>query len=142
MNSWEERLSTAGCRVTVPRRAVVQALRGVDAPVSPQEILERAQSQGHRLGLVTVYRTLSLLMDLGLVRRVHMDDGCHAYFPASPGHTHVVVCQDCGRAVEFPGGDDLAALQERVEASTGYHVGDHLLQLEGLCPQCRHGQGA
>ena len=78
-----------------------------------------------------------LLSELNLVHRVHREDGCHGYLLASPGHRHVLICQDCGRAVEFPGEDDIHALIQRVEAGTGYKVQDHLLQLFGLCPNCQ-----
>jgi len=137
MIDWEHRLADAGCRITAPRRAVVQVLQEVCAPLSPQEILEQARRIHRKLGLVTIYRTLALLAEFDLVRRVHREDGCHGYVLASPGHRHHVICQRCGGAVEFPGEGDIHALIERVEAETGYRVNDHLLQLFGLCPDCQ-----
>ena len=137
MIEWEQHLADAGHRITAPRRAVMQVLMRADAPLSPREVLDQAQAAHHTLGLVTVYRTLSLLSDLNLVRRVHREDGCHGYLIASPGHRHALICQSCGRAVEFPGEDDLHTLIGRVEAGTGYRVDDHLLQLFGLCPSCQ-----
>ena len=115
----------------------MQALVQADVPLSPQEILGQAQVVHRKLGLVTVYRTLNLLTEMNLVRRVHREDGCHGYLAASPGHRHALLCRYCGRAVEFPGEDDLHALIERVEVGTGYCVDDHLLQLFGLCPDCQ-----
>ena len=136
MSGWEERLAETGHRITASRRAVVQVLLDTSGSLSPRQIRERGEMVHPGLGLVSVYRTLALLENLGLVRRVHCDNGCHAYLWASPGHRHVLICRKCGRAVEFPGGDDLDALTRRVEVATGYKVDDHLLQLEGLCPQC------
>jgi Fe2+ or Zn2+ uptake regulation protein len=100
------------------------------------ELHARSRTYYHRLGLVTVYRTLEVLDNLGLVRRVHREDGCHAYAPATAGHRHLVICQRCGRAEEFAG-DDLSALLLKVEQATGYVVSDHWLQLFGTCPRCR-----
>jgi Fur family ferric uptake transcriptional regulator len=137
MGGWEQCLADAGCRITAPRRAVMQVLQKASVPLSPREILEQGKRVYRRLGLVTVYRTVNLLAELNLVRRVHREDGCHGYLLASPGHRHALICQCCGRAVEFPGEDDLHALIERVEAGTGYRVDDHLLQLLGLCPDCQ-----
>jgi len=134
---WEQCLADAGCRITASRRAVVQVLQEARAPLLPQEILEQGQRIHRKLGLVTVYRTLALLTQFDLVRRVHRENGCHGYVMASPGHRHHVVCQRCGSAVEFPGEDDIHVLIERVEAGTGYRVEDHLLQLFGLCPDCQ-----
>jgi Fur family ferric uptake transcriptional regulator len=137
MMEWEQRLVNAGCRITASRRAVVQVLQEARAPLPPQEILEQGKRIHRKLGLVTVYRTLALLTESDLVRRVHREDGCHGYVMASPGHRHHVICRRCGSAVEFPGEDDIHALIERVEAGTGYRVEDHLLQLFGLCPDCQ-----
>jgi len=140
MTEWEQRLADTGRRVTASRRAVMQVLMKAKAPLPPQEILEQAQAVHRTLGLVTVYRTLNLLAKLKLVRRVHREGGCHGYLPASPGHRHALICQRCGRAVEFPGEDDLHELIGRVEARTGYRVDDHLLQLLGRCPDCREAE--
>jgi Fe2+ or Zn2+ uptake regulation protein len=137
MVQWERCLVDAGCRITAPRRAVMQVLREADVPLMPQEILEHGQRVHCKLGLVTVYRTLALLTDLNLVRRVHRDNGCHGYILASPGHRHAIICKVCRRAVEFSGEDNIHALIARVEAETGYQVDDHLLQLFGLCPDCQ-----
>jgi Fe2+ or Zn2+ uptake regulation protein len=134
---WERRLTDAGFRITASRRAVAQVLAEADVPLSPLEILEQARALHRQLGLVTVYRTLNLLSELNLVRRVHRENGCHGYLPTSPGHRHALICQGCRRAVEFPGEDDLRLLIGRVEARTGYRVDDHLLQLFGLCPRCQ-----
>lgn len=137
MTEWEQRLADNGYRITAARRAVIEILQHTENPLSPQAILAQAKHTHPPLGLVTVYRMVNLLVTLKLVRRVHFEDGCHGYLPASRGHYHAVVCQQCGRAVEFPGDDDLGTLIERVEIWTGYLVQDHLLQLYGLCPICR-----
>ncbi|MBC7316499.1 MAG: transcriptional repressor, partial [Chloroflexi bacterium] len=89
------------------------------------------------LGLVTVYRTLDVLNALELVRCAHRDRACHGFLPATQGHHHVIICQRCHRAVEFPGDEDLEGLFRRIEERTGYRVCDHLLQLAGLCPECQ-----
>jgi len=137
MVEWEVCLSEAGYRITASRRAVMAVLIQDNAPLSPQEILEQARAVHAGLGLVTVYRTLNLLTDLDLVRRIHREDDCHGYVLASPGHHHAVVCRSCGRAVEFTGENDIDTLIAQVEARTGYQVDDHLLQLSGLCPRCQ-----
>ena len=121
---------------TRPRQVIGEVIGEATHALTPLEILERGRRKHARLGLGTVYRTLRVLISLNLVRRVHRADRCHGYLPASTGHHHVVVCEECGRAVEFPGGDDLKALIEQVEAGTGYRVNHHLLQLFGRCPEC------
>jgi len=137
MVHFEERLASAGYRVTASRRAVMQVLEDTSVPLIPQEILERGSVIHPRLGIVTVYRTVKLLEDLGLACRVHRNDGCHAYVAISPGHRHHVICQECGRTVEFSGSEDLEELAARVERITNFRVHGHLLELFGLCPQCQ-----
>jgi Fur family ferric uptake transcriptional regulator len=113
------------------------ALLEADAALSPQEILERGGAAHSTLGLTTVYRTVALLVELGVVRRVHRSNGCHGYVATSPGHRHHIICQECGRTAEFLGSEDLTELVSQVEQSTDYRVDDHLLQLFGLCPECQ-----
>ncbi len=139
---WEALLSRAGCRITEPRRVVMRVLEQAQRPLTPQEILERGKLLHPNLGLVTVYRTLELFESLDLVCLVHREGGCHGYLLSAPGHRHVLMCDSCGRAVEFPGQDDLAQLIDRVQQHTGYAVGDHLLQLFGLCPECQEASGS
>ena len=140
MQEWERVLVQAGCRLTAARRAVIQVLAATTAPLPPGVIRQRASGIYPRLGLVTVYRTLDLLERFALVRRVHQENGCHGYLPASPGHQHAILCRTCGQATEFSGSEDLDGLMTRVERDTGYRVEEHLLQLVGLCPTCQGGR--
>ena len=141
MTDWELRFSEAGYRITAPRRAVMEVLMDAQTSLSPQDIWEQARSVHRGLGLVTVYRTLDVLSQMDLVRRVHREDGCHGYLPTSPGHRHALICRHCGQAVDFAGGDDLEGMITTIETETGYRVDGHLLQLFGLCPGCRQLQG-
>ncbi len=137
LNEWSRRIVEQGRRLTYPRRVVMRVLLEADTPLSPREIRTRARRLYPSLGLVTVYRTLDVLESLAVVRRVHREDGCHAYLPATPGHHHLLLCRRCGRAMEFSGDDALSGLMAHLEAETGYRIEDHLLQLIGLCPACR-----
>jgi len=141
MTDWELRFSEVGYRITAPRRAVIEVLLAAQTSLSPQEIWKQGRSVHHGLGLVTVYRTLDVLSQMDLVRRVHREDGCHGYLPTSPGHRHALICRRCGQAVDFAGGNDLKAMITTIETQTGYCVDGHLLQLFGLCPGCRQLQG-
>ncbi len=123
--------------MTQARRAIAQVLSAAETPLAPQDIYERGRALHPGLGLVTVYRTLELFEELSLVSRVHHGEGCHGYLMSSPGHRHVLICRSCGRAMEFPGGDDLERLIGWVERETGYQVDGHLLQLTGVCPGCQ-----
>lgn len=126
-----------GYRVTAPRRAVIEALEGAESWLSPESIQSRALARCPGLGLVTVYRTLALLSDLGYVRRIHLDGGCSGYASAGQGHSHHLVCRSCQQVIEFPGLEDLSRVIESVQDQTGFLIEDHMLELLGLCPACQ-----
>jgi Fur family ferric uptake transcriptional regulator len=133
-------LHQAGYRLTQPRLAVLQVLQENDESLNPEEIHQRAQEIYAPLGLVTVYRTLDILDELNLVRRVHSEQRCHSYASAG-AKRHYLVCRNCHRVIEFPC-DGLDGLIEDLGQRTGYRITDHLLELSGLCPECQAGPGA
>lgn len=133
---WLEQLQASGCRLTQPRRAIVQILANSRRAITASEIYELAQQEAENLGLVSVYRTLETLEDLHLIQRVHLPDHCQAYLAAFAGHQHLIICQRCGRA-DFFDGDNLGPLVRRVEQESGYQVADHWLQFFGTCPDCQ-----
>ena len=128
-------LRQAGYRLTQPRLAVLQVLEESSAGLSPEEVHQQGKAICTSLGLVTVYRTLDLLAELGLVRRVHSEQRCHSYACAGMDRHHLL-CQGCHRVTEFPC-DGLDGLMEAVREQTGYTITEHLLELSGLCPECQ-----
>jgi Fe2+ or Zn2+ uptake regulation protein len=132
-----ERLQESGYRLTRPRRAVARALVEAKDWLRPEEVQARARAYSRTVGLVTVYRTLAVLEELGLARRIHLESGCHGYAPAGLQHGHHLVCRDCHQVIEFPGGEDLGPLIRRISRKTGFVVEGHLLELTGHCPDCR-----
>jgi Fur family ferric uptake transcriptional regulator len=133
-------LRQAGYRLTQPRLAVLQVLRENEEGLDPQAVHRLGKAICPSLGLVTVYRTLDLLSELGIVRRVHSEQRCHSYASAGRDHHHLV-CQGCHRVIEFPC-SGLEDLLEGVRRRTGYTITGHLVELRGLCPGCQAGQGA
>ncbi len=131
-----EQLSAHGYKLTGQRRAVLAVIASSGERLSPAEVYEKAKAACPRIGLTTVYRTLDILVELGAVRLVHLDEGCHSYAPATEGHHHHLVCSGCGSVVEFEG-CDLSPLLNAVASRTGFEIEDHWLQLFGRCPACR-----
>ena len=133
---WLNQLQENGCRITGARRAVVETVQGSTRALTPVEVFDMARKKYRALGLVSVYRTLEKLEELHLIQRVHQPQGCQAFISASHGHEHLLLCQNCGR-VTFFDGDDLEALIKGISKKTGYQIGEHWLQLFGLCQACR-----
>lgn len=137
IQNWEETLREEGFRLTEVRRVVIKVLTESETALSAQEIYDQARENGHSLGIASVYRTLEVLTDLGLIQQIHQPQGCQAYWPAVTGHKHYMICTKCGRIVTFVGQEDLKGLFQEVEENSGYQVQDHWLQLFGICQDCQ-----
>ena len=134
--NWFEILQKNGCRLTAPRRAVVETMEENLRALTPVEVYDASRKHCPGLGLVSVYRTLEKLEQLGLVQRVHQTKGCQAFVRTGDGHQHLLVCQNCGKAVLFEG-DQLDALFNSIAKATGFKIESHWLQVFGLCKTCR-----
>jgi len=134
--NWFDTLQNNGCRLTLPRKAVVETMEGSMHALTPVEVFDAARQQCPGLGLVSVYRTLEKLEQLGLVQRVHQTKGCQAFVRTGDGHQHLLVCQNCGKAVLFEG-DRLEPLFNSISKATGFQIESHWLQVFGLCKTCR-----
>ncbi len=123
-------------RLTLPRQVVLQVIRRASRHLTPAEIYSRAKVRHSPLGLATVYRSLDLLVELGYVQRIHLEQGCHSYAPSERQHGHHLVCSNCGRAEEFAD-CDLEPLIKTLQSKTGYKINVHMLELMGRCPSCQ-----
>lgn len=130
--SIERALASEGFRLTGPRRALVEVMQGLGDHFVADDVVEAAPG----VGRATVFRTLRLLQDLGVVCQMVLDDGTAAYRLASGGHHHHLVCSECGAVSDFASGDLEGVLQE-IARRTGYRVDAHRLEVYGLCPECR-----
>ena len=133
---WLAQLQANGYRLTEPRRAVVEIVAQSAYVLSPAEVYKRTRKRHPAIGLVTVYRTLEKLEELGLIQRVHQPGGCHTFIASAAGHQHLLICQGCGLAQYFSG-DNLGPLMRSIGKDSGYAIKEHWLQLFGLCADCR-----
>lgn len=139
IDQWIELLQESGYRDTAARRKIVEVLLTSQRALEPLEIFSTGRQQYARLGLVTVYRTLEKLEELGLVQRVHQPGGCNTYLRAAQEHEHLLICTTCGRA-EFFSGDDLGCLMDLIASRSGFQIREHWLQLFGICADCQQKQ--
>ncbi|MHC1784673.1 MAG: Fur family transcriptional regulator [Anaerolineaceae bacterium] len=134
--SWQNILSQNNYRLTAPRLAVVEVIASSGRILNPMEVYLEARLLCQGLGLVTVYRTIEKLEELGLVQRVHLPGGCHSFIAAAEGHQHLIICSRCNRA-EYFSGDDLTPIIGDLKEKRGFLIQDHWLQLSGLCQICQ-----
>ena len=92
------------------------------------------------IGQATVYRTVILLSDLGLLVRVQDRRGDIGFTAPPIGHSHPLVCGLCRRVVRFDGEGDLTALETKLAAQTGFAIYGHHLEVYGVCAECRGAQ--
>jgi Fur family ferric uptake transcriptional regulator len=119
-------------RKTKQRDAIKSAIERAGVPISPKEILESAQSHVAGLGLATVYRTLKILADEGLIACVEIPGEAPRYELAGKGHHHHFYCKSCGKVSEVHGcPGDFSSL-----APKGYRLDGHELVLFGQCNTC------
>ncbi len=102
------------------------------------ELVNAARRRRLGVGRATVFRALELFVDLGIVERVDLPTGEHAYVGCAPGgaHHHHIVCSTCGRASDVED-CELQAAVERAGRDTGYEITHHRLELFGICPDCQ-----
>lgn len=132
-------LAGAGRRLTGTRRAVAEMIAAQPGHFTADELLAASRKRRPAVGRATVFRTLDLLGSLGLVERVDLPDGTHAYLACQPaGHHHHIVCEQCGRSAEI-GDLGLSPILAQVERETGYTLQSHRLELYGLCDACAAG---
>ena len=126
-----------GYKLTPQRQAVIQTIASSQDHLTPTAIYDKVH-QGHpSIGLVTIYRTLDILAELGLICRVHMESGCRSYLMRRPSeHHHHLVCSGCGQVVDFTD-CDLSELEQRLSQETGFEMEGHLLEFTGLCQACQ-----
>ena len=132
----ERALQARGYRLTPARRAILAALTAAGGHVTADELAAAVHQNAPTVGRMTVYRTLDLLGELGLLRPVYQGTGAAHYVLLLDGHHHHLVCSRCRRVIEF---DEcaLAELAETVGRRYGFAVEGHLLEFYGRCVECR-----
>src|SRR5262245_50341638 len=140
--SAEGALRSRGFRLTVPRRAVLEVVRGIATHPTAEEVHRLVVRRAPRVSLGTVYRNLRLLVDAGLLGEL---PGPRARFDANTRDHHHFTCLGCGRIadVEAPVAEPHSrALSKRVEARTGLTITHHRIAFFGRCMRCQGRGGA
>jgi Fe2+ or Zn2+ uptake regulation protein len=134
---WMTALDDAGYFVTEPRRVVAGMVAERDSHFTANDLVGEAKRSRLGVGRATVFRALELFERLGLVERLDLPSGGHAYVVCQPAHHHHhVICTGCGRSAEV-GDLGASSIATDVEAQTGFALDSHRIELYGLCPECR-----
>src|SRR5215470_12961181 len=137
VESAEVVLRDRGFRLTAPRQALLEVVRGIKAHPTAEEVHRLVTRRAPRVSLGTVYRNLRLLVDAGLLGEL---PGPRARFDANTRAHHHFTCLDCGRIadVEAPVAEPHSrALSKRVEARTGLTITHQRIDFFGRCQECQ-----
>jgi Fur family transcriptional regulator, ferric uptake regulator len=126
-----EALGERGYRETSPRRQVVQAIVEKDRHFTAEEL----RDQLPRIGRATVYRSLKLLVEAGVLCRVLLEDGNLHYQLSHRGHHHHLLCVECGASQDLMG-CDIEDQLNRVADAHDFQMSGHWLEVYGWCPKC------
>jgi len=132
-------LRAHGLRITAPRLAMLRVLASEHGPFSSEDLFKRLR--GTRCDLVTVYRCLSAMEAVGVLRRCDFGDGIQRYeFNEGASHHHHIICRECRKAEIV----DLCVVDgiERMLLARGYAHLSHVLDLFGICPACQQQTGS
>ncbi|MFH0768006.1 MAG: Fur family transcriptional regulator [Chloroflexota bacterium] len=94
-------LSKQGYRMTPQRLMIFSAIENSDNHISAEEIYSQIVAKYPNVNISTVYRTLELLKQLGLVTETNLGEGRVRYHPAEKGHHHHLVCRECGAIIDL-----------------------------------------
>jgi len=124
-----------GHPLTVQRRLLLELLRDNEEHIDAKELYRRASARDESISPATVYRSLNLFKELGLVEERRLGKvSCSYELKRSNEHQHLV-CKGCGKIIEFEN-PLVRELVDKVSREHGFNVTKAELYLEGYCPEC------
>lgn len=139
---FKQMLKEKGLKVTNQRLLVLEVLAcHKDRHMTVEDIYDLVKEDYPEIGLATIYRTVQLLLEMQLVDRINLDNGCVRYEIGEGISTegkhqhHHLICRTCGKVQSFKD-DWLDELERHIEKEAGFHVMDHELKFYGQCEEC------
>ncbi len=127
----EEQCLIKGMRMTEQRRVIARVIEGASDHPDVEELHRRAVAIDRRISISTVYRTVKLFEDAGIIERHDFRDGRSRYETVPEEHHDHLIDLRSGRVIEFRS-EDIEKLQEFVARELGFRLVDHRLELYGI----------
>ena len=138
-DSLKEDLKKKGYKLTPQRRSIVDAIiKNEGEHLTAEEIYDEVKLTCPEIGLATVYRTILLLEEIGVIYKLDLNDGCSRYelVHSDEEHRHHhLVCNKCKKVFEVQD-DLLEELEERIEKTYKFKILDHSVKFFGICSDC------
>lgn len=143
MGSSEERvldlLKSRGLRMTPQRRAIVSETMGLRGHISPVEVARRVRERMPGVNPSTVYRTLDLLEELGVLSHAHLESGAEYHRRSESDHVHLT-CSRCGKT-ESLSLQEAVRLRRAIAKHHGFEADLSHFAISGLCESCQRRGG-
>ncbi len=125
-----------GLKYTPERRTLLREVLGLEEHFEAEQLLFSLRQDGHRVAKATIYRTLPLLVECGLIQQVQFGDNLARYEPTfrQAPHDHMI-CRRCRRVFEFSN-DEVARLRAEIADRHGFRPLSHRFQITGICAEC------
>ncbi|MDD5454150.1 MAG: Fur family transcriptional regulator [Candidatus Ratteibacteria bacterium] len=141
---WHGKFRGCGYRITLGREVILDILAKADTHLSAEDIYIKAHAQYPNIGLTTIYRTLDILANLGLIYKFDFGDG-RARYELTKGpkgtHHHHLICTGCNRVIDYTDFIDeevelLRQTEKGLAKKYNFKIINHLIQFYGLCNKC------
>jgi Fur family ferric uptake transcriptional regulator len=133
--TWDDALRASGYRVTPQRQLVLEAVTRLEH-ATPEEIYAEVRQTAVGVNVSTVYRTLELLEQIGLITHTHLGHGAHRYHLATEAQHIHLICGGCGGITELDPAT-VGSLVKSLEADYGFETDVGHLTVTGTCSACR-----
>ncbi len=131
-----QRLKKAGYKLTQARMTVLEILEAEHGHITSSDVLQKVEEVNPSIGRASVFRTLDLFTNLGIIRPTYIDTSLTpTYVMMHEGHHHHVICTNCNRVIEFDN-CGLEMLTQTLEEKLNIKISGHLLEFYGLCQNC------
>jgi len=143
---WHNHFQDAGFRITIPRQVILDLLSKTDKHLSAEEIYLEVRRRHPAIGLTTIYRTLEILVNMGMVFKFDFGDGRARYeLSQGPGaikHHHHLVCTNCGRVIDYSEFIEqekelVEQIEKELSRKYNFKINSHQIQFLGLCEKCQ-----
>ena len=139
LSDFKSLLKKNSLKFTVQREAILETLYNSDIHLTPESLHHLIQEKYPKLntGIATVYRTLSLLEDSGVVTSLSFGAQGKKYELGAKKHHDHLICTACGSITEFVD-EEIENRQHKITEELGFKMSDHSMQIYGICKQCQN----
>ncbi len=133
---FREYIKEKGLRNTPEREMIIREIFSIHDHFDADELFLRLRNKNKIVSRASVYRTIPLLIESGLVKEVYFENG-HLHYEHIYGHKHHchLRCICCGKVLEF-GADELVRIESQIGRRYGFVITSHRFEVVGYCPEC------